>query len=48
MKSNTTGRFLAALRKTEGLTQKEVAERLHVSDKTVSRWERDENYYSCN
>ena len=44
MESITTGRFLAILRKTEGLTQKEVAGRLHVSDKTVSRWERDENY----
>jgi len=30
------------LRKANGMTQKQLAERLHVSDKTVSRWERDD------
>ena len=30
---------IALKRKTLGLTQKELAEKLHVSDKTVSRWE---------
>lgn len=42
--SNTTsiGSFLAALRKANGLTQKQLAEKLNVSDKAVSRWERDE------
>ncbi|HPX92590.1 MAG TPA: helix-turn-helix transcriptional regulator [Bacillota bacterium] len=34
------GSFLAALRKTKGLSQMELAELLNVSDKTVSRWER--------
>jgi len=42
MTTKTMGQFLAALRKANGLTQKQVAERLHVSDKAVSRWERDE------
>lgn len=32
--------FLATLRREKGLTQREVAERLGVSNKTVSSWER--------
>ena len=42
MEAKTFGSFLAALRKAHGMTQKELAERLHISDKTVSRWEREE------
>lgn len=34
------GTFLARLRKEKGMTQKELAERLFVSDKAVSKWER--------
>ena len=34
-----TGQFIKALRKERGLTQKELAERLNVSEKTVSKWE---------
>lgn len=34
------GVFLASLRKEKGLTQKELAEKLFVSDKAVSKWER--------
>lgn len=33
------GAFVARLRKEKGMTQKEVAERLYVSDKAVSKWE---------
>ncbi|MBQ8041365.1 MAG: helix-turn-helix transcriptional regulator [Lachnospiraceae bacterium] len=33
------GKFIAELRKERGMTQKELAEQLKVSDKTVSRWE---------
>lgn len=42
MEKKTIGGFIAALRKANGMTQKELAEQLHVSDKTVSRWERDD------
>lgn len=34
------GRFVAERRRALGLTQKELGERLFVSDKTVSKWER--------
>lgn len=33
------GAFVAALRKEKGLTQKELAQKLYVSDKAVSKWE---------
>ena len=34
------GTFLSQLRKEKGMTQKDLAERLFVSDKAVSKWER--------
>ena len=34
------GKFLCELRKEKSLTQKQLAEKLFVSDKTVSKWER--------
>ena len=34
------GAFIARVRGERGLTQRELAERLYVSDKTVSKWER--------
>lgn len=42
MTKNTIGQFIAALRKAKGMTQQDVADRLNVSNKAVSRWERDE------
>lgn len=42
MEKMTIGKFISALRRANGMTQKELGERLYVSDKTVSRWERDE------
>ncbi len=42
MEKKTIGKFIAVLRKANGMTQKELGDRLYVSDKTVSRWERDE------
>ena len=43
MERKTLGAFLAVLRKAQGMTQKELAERIGVSDKTISHWERDES-----
>lgn len=43
MEKKTIGRFISALRRANGMTQKELAEKLFVSDKTVSRWECDES-----
>ena len=38
------GQFLNQLRREKGWTQKDLAERLYVSDKAVSKWERP---YCC-
>ncbi len=35
------GKFIAAARKEKSLTQKELADILCISDKTVSKWEND-------
>ncbi len=42
MEKKTIGAFIAVLRKAAGMTQRELAEQLNVSDKSISRWERDE------
>ncbi len=39
MDQKKIGNFIAKLRKEKGMTQKELADRLCVSDKTVSKWE---------
>lgn len=38
------GKKIAQLRKENGLTQKELAARLNVTDKAVSKWERGINF----
>ena len=38
------GRFLYTLRKEKGYTQKQLAERLNVSPKTISKWETGAGY----
>ena len=43
MEKKTIGQFIAVLRKANGMTQQDLADRLNVSNKAVSRWERDES-----
>ena len=38
------GNFISTLRKEKGLTQLELAQKLAVTDKAVSRWETAKNY----
>ena len=33
------GKFIASMRKEQGLSQKQLAERIGVTDKTISKWE---------
>lgn len=39
MNENKTGTFISALRKEKELTQAQLAEKLNVTDKAISRWE---------
>lgn len=41
MTNKTMGETISTLRKEKGMTQKELAEQLNITDKAVSKWERD-------
>ena len=41
MNPKTMGDIIAELRKEKGMTQKELAEKLNITDKAVSKWERN-------
>ena len=43
LNKQASGAFLAQLRREKGWTQKDLAEKLYVSDKAVSKWERGES-----
>lgn len=40
MDAKILGNYIAARRKELGMTQANLAEKIHVTDKAVSRWER--------
>lgn len=44
MNNQDFGKFISTLRKEKGLTQKELAERLNLTDKAISCWENGKNY----
>ncbi|MBQ9784075.1 MAG: helix-turn-helix transcriptional regulator [Clostridia bacterium] len=44
MTNKTMGEIISTLRRERGMTQKELAEQLNVTDKAVSKWERDQSY----
>lgn len=35
-----TGKLIQRMRKDQGMTQKQLADRMNLSDKTISKWER--------
>ncbi len=41
MEKQTMGEIISTLRKEKGMTQKELAEKMGVTDKAVSKWERN-------
>ena len=38
------GEIIAKARKDKGMTQKDLAERLRITDKAISKWERGKGY----
>ena len=40
MNKEKMGKFIAQLRKEKSMTQKDLAEQIHLTDKAVSKWER--------
>ncbi len=48
MTSKDCGKFISDLRKEKKLTQKELAEKLNVSDKAISRWETGKGFPDVN
>ena len=48
MKKQTLGMMISTLRKEKGMTQLELAEKMGVTDKAVSKWERDLSFPDIN
>ena len=43
MDQNKMGKFIKELREEKGLTQKDIGDKLHITDNSVSKWERGIN-----
>ena len=41
MGNRTMGEIICTLRREKGMTQKELADKLNITDKAVSKWERE-------
>lgn len=41
MANHSMGEIISTLRKEKGMTQKDIADKLGITDKAVSKWERD-------
>ncbi|BAH88243.1 helix-turn-helix domain-containing protein [Streptococcus mutans] len=48
MRKQTLGMMISSLRKEKGMTQLELAEKMRVTDKAVSKWERDLSFPDIN
>ncbi len=48
MKKQTLGMMISSLRKEKGMTQLELAGKMGVTDKAVSKWERDLSFPDIN
>lgn len=48
MKKQTFGTMIATMRRENGMTQLELAEKMGVTDKAVSKWERDLSFPDVN
>ena len=48
MDAEKFGTFIAAVRKEKNMTQAQLAEKIHVTDKAVSRWERGVGFPDIN
>ena len=44
MNNEKFGEFISEKRKEKNLTQKELAQMLHVTDKAISKWERNKSF----
>ena len=48
MRKQRLGMMISSLRKEKGMTQLELAEKMRVTDKAVSKWERDLSFPDIN
>lgn len=48
MKAKSLGQMISSLRKEKGMTQNDLAGKMNVTDKAVSKWERDLSYPDIN